>query len=325
MPSLDLPYRAELDVAIAAALAGGRVVHDFYERAATATYEKTDGSPVTDADIAADRAIREVLTSRVPDDAILTEEGQDERHRLDWPRCWIVDPLDGTEQFILRTGEFDVLVALVEAGRPVAVAGYQPTTATLVTATRGGGAWVRTRDGAPEQVRFSPAAGAPRVATSKWFGAPENVALMAALAARLGTELIPATTLGFSPRMFLPPRPLDVMVGVREGDDQTMASEWDFAVADLVISEAGGKVTDLAGRPFRYNKPAPVNAGGLVAAADPTTHERVLSALRKILRERLIALPDEGGADENAPAPDACVERGNVEERNDRASPTISH
>jgi myo-inositol-1(or 4)-monophosphatase len=59
-----------------------------------------------------------------------------------------------------------------------------------------------------------------------------------------------------------------------------MAFEWDFAVADLVIHEAGGMVTDLSGEQFRYNKPIPSNVGGLVAAADPTSHARVLAALQ---------------------------------------------
>jgi 3'-phosphoadenosine 5'-phosphosulfate (PAPS) 3'-phosphatase len=81
--------------------------------------------------------------------------------------------------------------------------------------------------------------------------------------------------------MFLAPRAIDVMIGVRAGDDQTMASEWDFAVADLVFHEAGGVVTDLVGRQFRYNKPVPHNLGGLVAAADPASHARVLDALQR--------------------------------------------
>ena len=70
------------------------------------------------------------------------------------------------------------------------------------------------------------------------------------------------------------------MIGVRPGADQRMASEWDFAVTDLVIHEAGGKVTDLSGEQFRYNKLVPHNVGGLVAAADPTSHGHVLAALQ---------------------------------------------
>lgn len=290
VPKLNLPnfpYRAEVEGAIAAALAGGAVVLDLYRRSSAATYAKQDGSPVTDADLASDREIRRVLTCRFPNDPILTEEGEDDVARLASRRCWIVDPVDGTEQFIARTGEFDVLVALVADGRPVAVAGYQPTADTLVFATAGGGAWVRQGEQNPHPIKFvRPGNAPPRLATSKWFGAPENAELLEAIAARLGVDPGQSVVTGFSPRMFLPPRPFDVMIGIRPGADQTMASEWDFAVADLVIHEAGGAVTDLARQPFRYNKRIPRNVGGLVAAADHETHRRVLEAAMAIEREK---------------------------------------
>lgn len=273
-------YPDEIDAAVAATLAAGAVVREIYDEATAATYEKSDGSPVTDADLAADRIIREILAQRFPDDSILSEEGQDNERRLTSSRCWIVDPVDGTEQFIQRTGEFDILVAFVDDGRPVAVAGYQPTTGILVTATEGGGAWVRQGDGAAQRMCFAPAGDQPRLATSKWFGAPENAALVRSIADRLGIAPGRPAVTGFSPRMFLAPRALDAMIGIRPGDDQTMASEWDFAVADLVFHEAGGVVTDLAGQQFQYNKAVPRNLGGLIAAADPATHERIANAVQ---------------------------------------------
>jgi myo-inositol-1(or 4)-monophosphatase len=269
----------DLGGAIAAVLAAGAVVQEFYEGETAATYAKRDGSPVTDADLAADQAIRTILTERFPNDAILSEEGQNDDQRLTVSRCWIVDPIDGTEQFIQRTGEFDVLVALVENGRPLAVAGYQPGTRLLITALKDGGAWMRCSESAWRRVLLEPASAQLRIGTSKWFGSPDNAAIIDSVANWLGvTQEQPAVT-GFSPRIFLTPRVVDVMIGVRPGGDQTMASEWDFAVADLVIHEAGGMVTDLTGQQFRYNKPVPINFGGLIAAADPESHARVLAAL----------------------------------------------
>jgi 3'-phosphoadenosine 5'-phosphosulfate (PAPS) 3'-phosphatase len=273
--------RDELDAAVAAALAAGVIVREFYEGETAATYAKGDGSPVTDADLAADQAIRAVLASRFPGDAILSEEGVDDDGRLRVSRCWIVDPVDGTEQFIQRTGEFDVLVALVEDGRPVAVAGYQPTTRLMVTASKDGGSWVHRGVGESQQVLFRPADVRLRLGTSKWFGAPDNERIMRAVAERLSVSPVRPAVTGFSPRLFLTPRKLDVMIGVRPGADQTMASEWDFAVADLFFHEAGGVVTDLAGQQFRYNKPVPHNVGGLIAAADPVSHDRVFAALQE--------------------------------------------
>ena len=270
----------DLDAAIAAAVAAGAVVREFYDGETAATYAKGDGSPVTDADLAADRAIRDVLRDRFPDDAILSEEGQDDEGRLSVSRCWIVDPIDGTEQYIQRSGEFDVLVALVEDGRPVAVAGYQPTTRLLLTASVGGGAWLRYGQSPWERLCLEPAGDHIRIGTSKWFGAPGNATIIESVASSLGAVPEEPAVTGFSPRMFLAPRVVDVMIGVRPGIDQTMASEWDFAVADLVFHEAGGMVTDLSGQPFRYNKPVPRNFGGLIAAADPASHARVLAALQ---------------------------------------------
>jgi 3'-phosphoadenosine 5'-phosphosulfate (PAPS) 3'-phosphatase len=272
-------YRDEVDAAIAAALKAGSIVREFYDGESAAAYAKVDGSPVTDADLASDQAIREILAERFPEDAILSEEVLDDKRRLCVSRCWVVDPIDGTEQFIQRTGEFDVLVALVENGRPVAVAGYQPTTQLLLTATAGGGAWVRDGQSAGRPLHLE-SAGAPlRIGTSKWFGAPSNAAIITSIATCIGAVFEEPAATGFSPRMFLAPRTIDVMIGVRPGADQAMASEWDFAVTDLIVHEAGGVVTDLSGQQFRYNKPVPHNLGGLIAAADSASHARVLDAL----------------------------------------------
>jgi 3'-phosphoadenosine 5'-phosphosulfate (PAPS) 3'-phosphatase len=280
------PFQKELEVAIAAALAAGATVRDLYDRAAAASYEKTDGSPVTDADLASDKIIRSHLTAAFPGDALLTEEGQDDTSRLENPRCWIVDPIDGTEQFILRTGEFDILIALAEHGYPVVGVGYQPTTDTLVYATRGGGAWVKRGNAEPERLWNEEPAGDLRIATSKWFGAPGNLDLLAGAAARLGTEPAPPGVTGFAPRIFLSPRGHDAMVGIRADGPQDMAHEWDFCAADIVISESGGKTTDLAGNSYRYNKERAVNEGGLVAAATESVHSRVLAAVQAEGRAR---------------------------------------
>lgn len=280
MEGSSSPFQEELEVAIAAALAAGAVVRDLYERAAAASYEKTDGSPVTDADLASEKVIRTYLTSAFPHDALLTEEGQDDMARLSNPRCWIVDPIDGTEQFIQRTGEFDVLIALVENGFPVVGVGYQPTTATLVFATRGGGAWVRRGDSDPQRVWNEEPGSKPRIATSKWFGAPENLEILAAATGRLGVEPMPPGVTGFAPRIFLTPRLHDAMVGIRASAPHDMAHEWDFCAADIVIAESGGKTTDLAGNRYRYNKARPVNEGGLVVAATEAAHAQVLAAVQ---------------------------------------------
>jgi 3'-phosphoadenosine 5'-phosphosulfate (PAPS) 3'-phosphatase len=276
------PYAHELEIAIVAVTEAGRLVHDFYERTDAAIYTKADGSSVTDADLAADRVIRQTLATHVPNDPILTEEGRDERARLTSSRCWIADPIDGTDQFIRRTGAFDVFLALVVDGRPVVVAGYNPPSGLLFAAEAGQGAWI-SDEARPELRRCTLAPGSdparPRLATSVWFGAPGNQALVERIGQRVDAATIETITIGFSPRMFLAGSSIDAYLGIRPGTDQTMGWEWDFAVADLFLREVGGMVSDLSGNPHRYNKPMPRSRNGLVVARDPVTHQRVLAAV----------------------------------------------
>lgn len=272
----------ELAVATAAVKVAGATVRDLYERAAAASYTKGDGSPVTDADLAADRIIRGALRSAFPTDAILTEEGADDQSRLAAARCWVVDPIDGTQQFVDRTGEFDVLIALVEDGRPTLGVLYQPTTDTLLAAATGLGAWIE-RAGERQPLHFAPVQPdeAPRLMTSFWFGAPDNLPLLQRAADRLGTGAPSTSPLGVTVRHFVPPiHRADALVGFYVNGRPSMAWEWDFAAPEVVVREAGGLVTDVWGRPHRYNKPDPRNVGGIVLSVDPLTHQRVLDALR---------------------------------------------
>ncbi len=276
------PLERELAVAVAAAKEAGTTVRDLYERAAAAHYTKGDGSPVTDADLAADRIIRRALTTAFPADAILTEEGADDPARLQSPRCWVVDPIDGTQQFVERTGEFDILIALINGDRPVVGVLCHPVTGDVVSAAAGLGARIE-RDGQRLPLHFTPVPpdASPRLATSSWFGAPGNLPLLQRVAGRLGGGTPITSHLGVVIRGFVPPDHLaDALVGYHTDDRPTMGWEWDFAAADLVVHEAGGLVTDLWGRPHRYNKPDPRNFGGLLLAVDPTTHHRILEALR---------------------------------------------
>lgn len=282
-------WESEGATVLAALSAAGAVVRDLYDRAAAAAYVKGDGSPVTDADLAADRAIRRMLAERFPGDAVLTEEGQDDRARLANPRCWIVDPIDGTQQFVERTGNFDILIALAVDGRPVVAGALQPPTGIVCLAIAGGGAWVAHDGLAPTRVRFT--AGAPEhlgVGTSIWFGAPDNRDAVANIARRLGGRAVSASRIGFTPRNFVEPRPFDVVLGFRSGGDQFMAYEWDFATGDLFLREAGGLLTDLDGQAFRYDKPHPTFERGLVAAIDPALHGRALAATRAELAARAV-------------------------------------
>lgn len=273
-------YATELNVAIDAARVAGQIVQDIYERAEFGVYDKEDGSPVTDADLAADREIRQIISAQFPNDAFLTEETADDPSRLQVRRCWIVDPIDGTAQFIARTGRFDVVIALVVDGHPVAAAICHPPSGTILAALKGQGVW-RIDGDLQERISIPPApVNAPlRVAGSIWFGVPSLQHELDRIIAELGAVGAPALPTGVRPIEILDPaRPFDVVVGPIPMIDKTYGGEWDFAAPDLIISEAGGAMSDLFGEKHRFNKAQMRNTGGLIYSCDPATHARVVAA-----------------------------------------------
>ncbi len=129
------PLQHELDTATHLARAAGDATMAFY--GTTRSETKAGGSPVTAADHAANDVIVAGLRDAFPDDAILSEESRDDRSRLDTRRVWIVDPLDGTKEFLARNGEFSIMIGLVVDGEPVLGAVYRPH-ATSSTGPRRG-------------------------------------------------------------------------------------------------------------------------------------------------------------------------------------------
>ena len=291
-------FAAELEFAVDTAVEAGEKVRQIYNARSAQTYVKVDESPVTDADLASDRIIRERIAATYPHDALLTEEGADDQERLNSERVWIADPIDGTQQFLDRTGQFDVLIALVVAGRPVVCVLLQPTTGFYLAATQGGGAiagLAGDNQRAPAILALPP--GAPNISTSIWLGAPASEPYLAKFTERLDLALPGVNVTGLIPRGHLDPgmpmlgdrsdraeilgfpEPIHGFLGIPMRGDGTMAWEWDFVAADLVINEAGGKFTDWHGDYFTYNKPRPRNSGGLIVANSPGLHERMLEAI----------------------------------------------
>lgn len=280
-------YERELEVAIGAAKEAAATVLDFYERAGAKEYTKSDGSPVTDADLASDKIIRRWLAEHFSDDGILTEEGADDHARLAKSRVWIVDPVDGTQQFVERTGEFDVLIALTVDGSPKVGVLLQPTTGLMLAGAVGSGAWIGQGD-ERKPLRFKPVPEnvGPRIVTSKWFGAPESLPILDRVAERLGSPKPVVTRVGIYVRNFVDPvLEGEVLIGMEMKAGQGLGSEWDVAAADIVVNEAGGCFTNLGGGRFSYNKQHVRNRGGFVLSPDAVTHQRVLAALKPELNE----------------------------------------
>ncbi|WP_149195916.1 3'(2'),5'-bisphosphate nucleotidase CysQ [Luteimonas suaedae] len=222
---------------------------------------KDDASPLTAADLAAHRCIVEGLAALTPDIPVLSEESADTvpvALRRQWPRLWVVDPLDGTREFVKRNGEFTVNIALVEDGVATFGVIQQPVTSALWHGAPGHGAWLC--EGASERALHArrPAHAPLRVAASRSHRDGRTEALMA----RIGdTEPV---ALGSSLKFcWLAEGRMDVYP--RFGP----TSEWDTAAGQAILEGAGGLVVDPRGRPFRYNQRDTLLNGDFIALGDP--------------------------------------------------------
>lgn len=209
-----------------------------------AVEHKDDRSPLTAADLASHRLIVEGLRALAPELPVLSEESADiawaERSR--WTRYWLVDPLDGTREFIKRNGEFTVNIALIVDHRPVLGIVQTPVSGELACAWDGGGTWLSMPGEKARRVGTRRRASPLVVAGSRSHGSEHEAALLA----RLGpcAKLPMGSSLKF------------VRIAAAEADLYLRlgpTSEWDTAAGQCVLEQAGGAVLDFDGRPFRYN------------------------------------------------------------------------
>ncbi len=246
-------------VTILAEKAGGAIL-EVYSSGEFDTVEKEDGSPLTRADMAADAVIQEGLALITPDIPVLSEESKAVpfSQRRGWGRFWLVDPLDGTKEFVKRNGEFTVNIALIEDGRPVLGVVHAPEFAVTYFAARGEGAF-KLAGSVKEAIGVAGYESGPvKLAASR----SHRGAALEAFISRIGeAEFI---EMGSSLKLCL------VAEGVahlypRFGP--TM--EWDTAAAHAVVAEAGGRVTDLAGVELSYNKEDTHNPHFMAAGEPP--------------------------------------------------------
>ena len=232
------------DVIPLARTAGDVIMHIYESDFSVST--KSDASPVTAADQAAEAVITEALTRLAPGIPIVAEEAHSAGTRWDLDRCfWLVDPLDGTKEFISRNGEFTVNIALVDAGKPVLGVVFAPAVDQLFAGTIGSGSFIE-EDGVRRQIacRTPPEEGLT-VVSSRSHG--DQAALEQFLA---GRKVARSTSAGSSLKL--------CKVAAGEADcyprlGRTM--EWDIAAGHAIVSAAGGSVTDLNGSELTYGKP----------------------------------------------------------------------
>lgn len=253
----------DLWLAARAAFAGGRAACAFYEDEQLEIEHKGVNDPVTAADHAANAAILRVLRDARPSDPILSEESAPPQARRLGGRLWVVDPLDGTKEFIARNGEFSIMVGLAERRAAVLGAVYQPTVDRLYLGIADRAAWIV----ADVQQAFagreiSLADEAPVSGTIRFVRSRSHPdARLRELESGLGrVETVVSGSVGIK----------CALIAIGEADlyvhPVPYLKEWDTCAPEAVLRGAGGTVTDCAGEPLAYGKPDPRQPGGIFAA-----------------------------------------------------------
>ena len=214
-----------------------------FAREGARVFDKADKSPVTEADLAIDAHLAKRLRGLSGAIGWLSEEAVDTDERLDKQQVWVVDPIDGTRGFIAGNGEWVISAALVEAGRPLAGVLFRPSNGDLYTGGRGLGAFkngvaLRARQGALASIRTLAGPKPMFDLAQRTLPRVERASSMSSLALRIAM----------------------VAEGSVDGAFASGSShDWDIAAADIILSEAGGLLTTVAGKDIVYNRPDPVH------------------------------------------------------------------
>jgi 3'(2'), 5'-bisphosphate nucleotidase len=220
----------------------GAAIMDVYESDDFNVQQKGDDSPLTKADLAAHKVICEGLRSLETQYPIISEESSDIswEQRKHWCRYWLVDPLDGTKEFIKRNGEFTVNIALIEKGVPVMGVVYAPVLDTMYTGKRDQGAFlndkpIKVAAKAPATLRVVGSRSHPSQETTDWLDALGKPYEMVPMGSSLKICLVAEGEADIYPRL-------------------GPTCEWDTAAAHAVLSAAGGDITTITGDPLLYNQ-----------------------------------------------------------------------
>jgi len=269
LPETEAPgASADYELLKYGVLEAGHIARHYFEKGFE-HWDKAKDDPVTEADLAVDRVLKEILLSDRPTYGWLSEETDDDLRRLSCRRVWIVDPIDGTRAFVERRPQFTICAALVDNGEPECAFVYNPVTEQLFEARRGRGARLNGDPIAPSA--RSELEGASVLATKGMFKHPDwqhdwpdlKISMRNSVALRLA------------------------LVACGEFDmclSLTKKSDWDLAAADLIVREAGARLSDHTGLPFRYNRKS-VRQRSLIATC-PGLYEEILK------RTRHLTLPD---------------------------------
>ena len=272
-------YERELEVAVDLAKAAGKAILALYEKPLRVEQKSRDNDvePVTQADRIANELIVNGLKAAFPSDGILAEESVDTERRLSKSRVWMVDPLDGTNGFIDGNGDFAVQIGLVEDGEPVVAVVYVPLSRVLYRAITGQGTWIERPQRETERAAVSDrqTVATMRLAASRSHRSPR----MNKVVQQFGfKEEVQRGSVGIKIGLLVEQQS-DVYIHL-----SSRTKEWDTCAPQLILTEAGGRLTDLFGRPLNYNEKDVNNRNGLVAS-NGASHELIIETLAPLLAE----------------------------------------
>ncbi len=216
---------------------------------------KEDNSPVTEADKRADAIIRDILGKAFPEDGFLTEESADTPERFKKERIWIVDPVDGTKEFVARNGDFTTNIALCVDHRIVLGLIFVPVTGVAYYAIEGEGAYRLDPDGTKTRLHVAPRKEKVIALRSRSFYKEAEIAYVEERKSHFDGDLVPmGAALKFGA---IAEGKADFFARVTNG-----TKEWDVAPGDLLVHEAGGFMGEPDGTRFIYNREDVYNRNG---------------------------------------------------------------
>lgn len=244
-------YERELDEAIRAAFEAGEKILEIYKNDFS-VYEKDDKSPVTEADLMANQVILNRLTAAFPNDGFLSEEAVDDLSRFHRKRCWVIDPLDGTKEFVKKNGEFSVSIGLVDDGEVVMGVIYIPVRKRLYFATRGKGAFRREADGQSTMLSVSTRRKPYHLLVSRSHPSKKTLALLE----REAQDILSVTEMGSAIKGCLIAEGLfDVYYNFGH------SMKWDTCAMECIVHEAGGIMRRLDDKNIDYMEKSTKNYG----------------------------------------------------------------
>jgi len=261
----------EVSLAIQAALEAGKTVMNVYNQEFSSRLKK-DNEPLTEADIKSNDIILKTISSS--GHPILSEESVDDKKRLDFKKIWIVDPLDGTSDFIKKTGEFTIMISLVEDHIPILGIIYWPTKSTLYLAQKGQGAY-KSVNNTWSKISVS---NVSEIEKCRAVGSRYHISGVEQKLIKL-LKISQFTSKGSSLKV------ADISSGNAELYFTTTnkIKQWDTCASYCLITEAGGKMTDMYGNDLKYNTEKLNHENGLLVS-NGLIHDQVTNIYDKFLK-----------------------------------------